>query len=197
VLVPKTKVPATVRGPVLTAPVAVTVVHASDKADKAPVATTAAQLTLLVVVKPNVPALTIPPAVRAPVVAAPETVSVVAETLSAAATLSAANVPLTVKPSQLMSPVVVRLLIPSSTAPLTVKTPPTVSAPVPTAPEAVRVAQDTEVVADKLPAATSPLEETDANVPAPAEETLVKPESAPLPTRAAHAIGPVVVKPKV
>jgi hypothetical protein len=78
-----------------------------------------------------------------------------------------------------------------------VSTPPTVSAPVPTAPEAVRVAHDTEVVAERLPAATSPAEETDANVPAPVEETLVKPESAPLPTMAAHAIGPVVVTPKV
>jgi hypothetical protein len=42
-----------------------------------------------------------------------------------------------------------------------------VSAPVPTAPEAVSVAQETEVVADRLPAATSPAHETDANVPAP------------------------------
>jgi hypothetical protein len=70
-LAPRAKVPATVRAPVLTAPVAVTVVHANDKADKAPVATTAAQLRLPVVVNPNVPALTIPPAVSAPVVAAP------------------------------------------------------------------------------------------------------------------------------
>jgi hypothetical protein len=72
-----------------------------------------------------------------------------------------------------------------------------VSAPVPTAPEAVSVVQETEVVAERLPAATNPADDTDANVPAPAEETLLKPESAPLPTRAAQAIGPVVVKPKV
>jgi hypothetical protein len=78
-----------------------------------------------------------------------------------------------------------------------VRTPPTVSAPVPTAPEAVRVAQETDVAAERLPAATSPAEETDANVPAPVDAMLVKPESAPLPTSAAHAIGPVVVKPKV
>jgi hypothetical protein len=82
-LVPRANVPATVRAPVLTAPDAVTVVHAKDKAVKAPVATTAAQLRLPVVVKPNAPALTIPPAVRAPVLAAPDTVSVAAETLSA------------------------------------------------------------------------------------------------------------------
>jgi hypothetical protein len=112
-LAPRAKVPPTVRAPVLTAPVAVTVVHANDKADRAPVATTAVQLTLPVVVNPNVPALTIPPAVRAPVVAAPDTVSVVAETLSAAATLLALNVPLTVNESQLISPVVVMLLVPS------------------------------------------------------------------------------------
>jgi hypothetical protein len=112
-LAPRANVPATVRAPVLTAPDAVTVVHAKDNAVKAPVATTAAQLRLPVVVKPNAPELTIPPAVRAPVVAAPETVSVAAETLSAAAMLSALNVPLTVNESQLMSPVVVRLLIPS------------------------------------------------------------------------------------
>jgi hypothetical protein len=40
------------------------------------------------------------------------------------------------------------------------------------------VAQETDVVAERLPAATSPLEETDANVPAPEDETLVKPDSA-------------------
>jgi predicted ATP-grasp superfamily ATP-dependent carboligase len=98
---------------VLTAPDAVTVVHPNDKAVKAPVATTAAQLTFPVVVKPNVLALTIPEAVRAPVVAAPETVSVAAETFSAAETLLALNVPDPVMASQLISPVVVMLLVPS------------------------------------------------------------------------------------